>query len=327
MRRMANRLVVALALSAVAAASFVILDGNAADGGEKFQPRQSESRRSSAEREQVARLQTAAQRLESLHVIKGRPQAGDWLASHEEPGQSFDDYRASRPNRPTNRRRTIYLQPLGTFNAKQQSVLEITARFVSLFYDLPVKRLEPIDLKRIPAEAQRVHPEWGDEQLLTTYVLYDLLIPRRPDDAVALLALSTKDLWPGEDWNFVFGQADLRQRVGVWSLYRYGDPTAGEEEYTLYLRRTLKVAVHETGHMLGILHCTAYECGMNGSNHRAELDRNQLVFCPQCAAKVWWATGTDPVKRYQKLAEFATKHKLTEDARRWQAAYRRLVDE
>ena len=121
-------------------------------------------------------------------------------------------------------------------------------------------------------------------------------------DAVAVLALTTADLWPGAAWNFVFGQAALRDRVGVWSLYRQGDP---HEDFTTCLRRTLKTAVHETGHMLGIAHCTAYECGMNGSNHRAEADARPMGFCPECEMKVWWACRVDPIGRYQQLAEFA----------------------
>ncbi|MGE5192634.1 MAG: Zn-dependent protease, partial [Deltaproteobacteria bacterium] len=64
-------------------------------------------------------------------------------------------------------------------------------------------------------------------------------------------------LKPGEGWNFVFGQASLSDRVGVWSIYRFGNPEKSADDYKLCLRRTLATAVHETGHMLGIKHCTA----------------------------------------------------------------------
>jgi predicted Zn-dependent protease len=84
--------------------------------------------------------------------------------------------------------------------------------------------------------------------------------------------LTASDLWPGKGWDFVFGQANLRKRVGVWSIYRNGDPAAGEAAYRLCLRRTLATATHETGHILTMKHCTAYACLMNGSNHQAERD-------------------------------------------------------
>ena len=41
-----------------------------------------------------------------------------------------------------------------------------------------------------------------------------------PDDAIALIALTAQDLYPTPDWSFVFGMADLRNRVGVVSLSR-----------------------------------------------------------------------------------------------------------
>ena len=60
-------------------------------------------------------------------------------------------------------------------------------------------------------------------------------------------------------------------------------------------------ATHETGHMFGIRHCIAYECGMNGSNHSDERDRQPLEFCPECQPKLWWTCGLDPLERSRAL--------------------------
>jgi archaemetzincin len=73
----------------------------------------------------------------------------------------------------------------------------VTEDLLGRFYGVPVKTLDRIGMDAIPAKARRVHPTWGDKQILTTYVLYDLLKPRRPKDAVAVLALTTADLWRG----------------------------------------------------------------------------------------------------------------------------------
>src|SRR5438067_6603668 len=43
----------------------------------------------------------------------GMPGPADWLANHREPGQTFQQFVNSRPNRPDDRRRKIYLEPLG----------------------------------------------------------------------------------------------------------------------------------------------------------------------------------------------------------------------
>ena len=44
-----------------------------------------------------------------------KPGPSDWLAVHEERGQTFGEFKAAQTNRPTQTRRVIYLQPLGDF--------------------------------------------------------------------------------------------------------------------------------------------------------------------------------------------------------------------
>ena len=274
---------------------------------------------------QLAANRMRAVKLTPLHTKLGKPAPGDWLASHAERGQTFDEYRSSNPNRPNRQHTTLYIQPIGEFTDVQEKIVADTADLLGRFYALPVKMLPALKLADIPAKARRTHPEWGDEQLLTTYILNEVLKPHRPRDAVAVLALAALDLWPGEGWNFVFGQANLTERVGVWSLYRNGDPERGADAYALCLRRTIKTATHETGHMLGIAHCTAYACGMNGSNSLMESDRQPLFFCPECVQKVWWSCGGDPAKRYESLLQFCEKHKLTAEAELCRECLKRLA--
>jgi len=254
--------------------------------------------------------------LRPLHRTLGKPAPGDWLERYKdkEPGQTFRQYIRSRPVVPTSRRRTIYVQPLGEFTDAQGRVVKQTAEFMGLFFDLPVKVLRPIPLSAIPAKARRTHPSWGVKQILTGYVMDDVLRPRLPGDAFAMIALTGSDLWPGKGWNFVFGQASLRERVGVWSINRFGDPDRGRGAYLLCLLRTLRTSTHEMGHMFSIYHCTAYECGMCGSNSLGESDRRPLALCPQCMAKVCWGTRTDPVSRYRKLAAFCKTAGLSTEA-------------
>jgi len=267
-------------------------------------------------------LRTLIGQLEPLHQRLGRPEPGDWLASHKEPGQTFRQYIASRPVTPRGERRVIYLQPLGPFNKTERRIVALTAEFMSLYFQRPVKTKKNIPLSTIPPDARRVHPQWRVPQVLTTHVLDEILRPRLPKDAAAYLALTMSDLWPGRGWNFVFGQASLRHRVGVWSLYRNGDPTQDAAAFRLCLRRTLKTATHETGHMFSMLHCTAYECNMCGSNNRRESDRRPLYLGPQCVAKVCWATECDPAKRFRQLAAFCRREGLTTDADYYEKAAR-----
>ena len=263
-------------------------------------------------------------RIRPLHARKRPPQPSDWLATHEEPGQTFYEYLAEHPSRVVDQYPTLYVQPLDQMSDTQLKLAGQTADMLSAFYGMPVKILEPLRLKNLPATAERNNG--GQRQLLTGHLLDHVLPPRVPHDAAAVLALTAVDLWPGEGWNFVFGQASLNQRVGVWSISRFGDPDESEASYRQCLRRTLGVALHETGHMFGILHCTAYECGMNGANNLRESDLEPLDFCPECAAKVLWACRATSAARYGKLADLAQSYGLTDEAQHWQRLHARFAD-
>lgn len=236
-----------------------------------------------------------------------RPRPGDWLAEHPEPGQTFAEYLDARPVRKSDKLNTIYLCFIGEFSEAQRRILDLTQDYLALFFDCPVKVQRQVALASIPARARRTHPSWGDQQVLTGYVLHEVLEPERPADALAYLALTASDLWPGEGWNFVFGQANLRQRTGVWSIYRNGDPG---EDFTLCLRRTLGTASHELCHVLTLHHCTAFRCLMNGSNHQEERDQRPLHPCPICLGKLCWNLRAEPVPYLTKLHTFCRQNRL-----------------
>src|SRR5690606_25214957 len=112
------------------------------------------------------------------------------------------------------------------------------------------------------------------------------------------------DLFPNESMNYVFGQASFDARVGVWSLARLDDNAS----YDKFLRRTLKIAAHETGHMFSMRHCIKYECLMSGTNHLGETDRRPIDACPECTAKICWLSDISAADRYRKLAEFTKRN-------------------
>lgn len=261
-------------------------------------------------------LAAQIEKLRPLHAPLGKPKQGEWLLGRgrDEPGQTFQQYLACGPVRPIGQRTTLYIQPLGEFGRTQRRIIDLTADYMGRYFGSPVKVLKDVPLSVVPAKARRTHPTWGDRQVLSTWVLDELLPPRLPADAAACIAFTTSDLWPGEGWNFVFGQASLRERVGVWSIYRNGDPDANEAAFRLCLVRTLKTATHETGHMFSMEHCRAYECNMCGSNHREESDRRPLWCCPECVAKIAWATRSELVPRYAGLLEFSREHGLADEA-------------
>jgi archaemetzincin len=282
------------------------------------------SRAASPSERSYAEIET---RLRPLAEPLGKPQPGEWLAEHKEAGQTFAQYLAAKPVRRSRELTTIYLCLLGDFTPEQRQVLEITQEYLALVYQSPVKIHREMALADVPARVRRKHPSWGMEQIQTGYVLNEVLRPSRPKDALAYICFTSSDLYPDEDWNFVFGQASLRDRTGVWSIYRSGDPAEGEAAFRQCLRRTLHTASHETGHILTIQHCTAFQCNMNGVNSLPESDRRPLHLCPVCLRKVLWNLQAEPDAYLAALQEFCTKHKLDEEAAWYEEAREKLTVE
>lgn len=262
------------------------------------------------------------QKLRPLAQPLPRPRPGDWLAEHPEPEQTFAEYMDSRPIRKSDQLHTIYFCLAGDFSEAQQRIVNLTQEYLGVFFDCSVVVSRHIPLESIPAQAKRRHPTWGDQQLLTSFLLREVLEPVRPADALAYLALTASDLWPGSGWNFVFGQADLQQRTGVWSLYRNGDPV---QEFRLCLRRTLSTASHETSHILGTTHCTAFQCLMNGSNHQEEKDRRPLHLCPICLRKLCWNLQVEPVPYLEKISDFCQRSAFDDEADWYKRAIVKLM--
>jgi archaemetzincin len=83
---------------------------------------------------------------------------------------------------------------VGDFTEAQRRILAPTQDYLALFFDCPVKVERQIALDSIPARARRTHPSWGDPQVLTGYILHEVLEPERSADALVYLALTASDL-------------------------------------------------------------------------------------------------------------------------------------
>lgn len=245
------------------------------------------------------------------------PNSGDWLDEHYEKGQTYDDFVRTGKNKPDLLRNTIYLQPLGEFPEDRSPSLEVLKICATVSFALPVKILPPQNIERIHFTT-RINPYTGNRQILTRDVLV-FLAGRLPDDASCVLAITMVDLYPDPSWNFVFGQASLLKRVGVFSFARYDPAFYGDKRQRGYrkllLRRSCKVLIHETAHMFSLGHCIFFSCVMNGSNHLQESDARPMFFCPVCLRKIHHSAGFDVVDRYRRLLLFYERIGFTNETR------------
>lgn len=245
------------------------------------------------------------------------PRPGDWLAQHAEAGQPFDDFVRSRPSKPDGLRNRIYLQPLGEFAKGRSPSVDTLKEYATSYFGMDVEVLPSLSIGS-RALTTRINPITGNRQILTGDILA-LLNRKPPADAFCVLAITMEDLYPHPSWNFVFGQASLRERVGVFSFARY-DPAfygdeRGEDYEEVLLRRSCKVLVHEVGHMFSLAHCIFFRCVLNGSNHLQESDSRPLSVCPVCLRKLQFSIGFDVVDRYHRLLRFYRKIRFDDEAR------------
>src|SRR5215217_8177226 len=151
--------------------------------------------------------------------------AFDWLAMHREPGQTFEKFIRSKPNRPGWRRNRIYLQPLGELPSGSGPSLQKLRELTEAFFQMEVVVRPPLDLSAGSIASRKN----GPVRQLRTGDLLAFLAKRVPGDAYAMLGLTMEDLYPDESWNFVFGQASTRARVGIYSFVRYDPGFYGEK--------------------------------------------------------------------------------------------------
>lgn len=125
-----------------------------------------------------------------------------------------------------------------------------------------------------------------------------------------MICILYDDLYPKDEWNFVFGLASSMKRTGVFSFARYKAPFIPEAEDTQnkLLYRALKVMTHEIGHMFNLKHCIYYKCLMNGSNHFEEFESKPGYLCGICLRKLQLAIGFVCQEREKLLCEECQKN-------------------
>lgn len=97
-----------------------------------------------------------------------------------------------------------------------------------------------------------------------------------PDGAFFRLGVVSVDIYT-PILTFVFGESQLGGKAAVISTYRLQSKNR-EKAYN----RIAKIAVHEVGHLLSIIHCQTIDCLMRFSNTPEKLDDLPLRFCPAC---------------------------------------------
>jgi archaemetzincin len=113
-------------------------------------------------------------------------------------------------------------------------------------------------------------------------LILDALADAKRADWLRLLGIADVDLY-APNLNFVFGEADERRGVAVFSTARL---RLGAENTDRLRRRAATEAIHELGHTFGLMHCSRPSCVMWFSNSLAETDRKDVRPCAEHAREL-----------------------------------------
>ena len=107
-----------------------------------------------------------------------------------------------------------------------------------------------------------------------------------------ILGVMNEDMY-SKNYNFVFGLANRRSRIGIISLTRlredyyraFGNIYRKKETNEDFEERILKEALHELGHTFGLEHCSNH-CVMKFSSSLMDTDKKPKEFCNICNDKL-----------------------------------------
>mmetsp|Transcript_39644 Transcript_39644/g.51954 ORF Transcript_39644/g.51954 Transcript_39644/m.51954 type:complete len:364 (+) Transcript_39644:43-1134(+) len=262
---------------------------------------------------------------EERFPVKQVHTSSDWLMTQSERGQEIRDYAAGNCVQWLNPagRGTIYLFMIDN-TISEEDTAKFKAYCEAYFHGVPVKVVRPgskicetmrngkrIVKKRVPQDFIAHHKittrdNGGYFQINATDII-QALKEYRVNDTYCILAVTNTDLYPREEWNFVFGLASPSNQCGVFSFCRHAEMKPGtpaEVAQVKWIQRSCSTMVHEIGHMFGLKHCIYYECTMNGTNGSFESGRvKKKTLCPVCLCKLKLNIKFDCAERYQKMAE------------------------
>jgi archaemetzincin len=170
---------------------------------------------------------------------------------------------------------SVILAQMSDFNP---AVLEVLRGAVQAAFKRPVEIRQQINSLGYAYDA--IREQYKSPRLLTRLKH----IKRQPSDKI--LGVVDVDLY-SPDFDYIYGEADVAAGIATLSLYRLHPEFSGEpRDQALFEERAVKEAVHELGHLFGLLHCRDKKCVMRFCPNPEDVDGKTRYICRRCALKL-----------------------------------------
>lgn len=143
-------------------------------------------------------------------------------------------------------------------------------------FEVPILEHEPTSLPASGYDPER--EQYSSSQMLKNLTAFKNTLT----NVERVLGIVSVDLY-ADELDFIFGEADSHERVGVISIVRlqqkfYHLPP----DVALFQQRILKEAAHGLGHIYNLGHCDNPACVMYFSSQIDEIDQKGNTFCQAC---------------------------------------------
>lgn len=243
------------------------------------------------------------------------PDEGDWLMTHKEYGQTYQEYVQTSCVQVTPDRDVIYLTPI-SFSKNgildDNFLLNIRLLCEAYFPGMKIRtwRIDNyIDIDNVKGNENGKIPIVADQFIAC-------LAKEVPQDAFCLIGIADAELYnevETKDGKIYykptsFGR-DIANRINIISICKYNllndEKQMNKIKRTkiamFVLKRLCKVVLKEICVMFGMKNCIYFTCNMNGTGSMTELDNKPFEICPICLRKLITninAKGED-IKRYR----------------------------
>jgi archaemetzincin len=203
-------------------------------------------------------IKALTENIENFHKEIAIPRSSDWLWEHVEKGLSYKVYITGINTSPSKSHNVIYIQNLD--NNMEESfltdrMLEHMRILLELYYPPMKAKLNPDNSSLETLKIDNRNNYYLQYHAGQAIEKVTKLIPK---DGLIIIGLTSYDIYPREEWNFVFGLADKMSGCGIFSFKRYYEELKsqyeGEELQLQVTKLAGKVMLHEVGHLFGLPH-------------------------------------------------------------------------
>ena len=219
--------------------------------------------------------------------------------------------------RPTHRRHTIDLVPMGEMSPRMEARMHRIREFLEVYLTLPVRMRDAVPIEGRPTRRTTV-ADRTVRQFEAGHLRRDVLVPCFRPDTLAVLGVTAEDMYSDDlDWDSLSNQTATCHGSAVCSLARlfpefhHAAATAEAERHGMDL--AMRMFADAAGGMLGATPCRKYYCVMNQARYTSM--KEPLHLCPNCLRRLRWSLGFDVVERYKALRRYYCRIERMDEAR------------